>query len=39
MFGTLKFSSRVQYGRNKKNIPYYLFEPLNTNINILWHQD
>ena len=32
MLGTLKFSSRVQYGRNKKNIPYYLFEPLNTNI-------
>ena len=27
MFGTIKFSSRVQYGRNKRNIPYYLFEP------------
>ena len=27
MLGTLKFSSRVQYGRNKRNIPYYLFEP------------
>jgi len=26
MFGTIKFSSRVQYGRNKRNIPYYLFE-------------
>lgn len=27
MLGTLKFSSRVQYGRNKRNIPYYLYEP------------
>jgi exoribonuclease R len=27
MLGTLKFSSRIQYGRNKRNIPYYLFEP------------
>ena len=26
MFGTIKFSSRVQYGRNKRNIPYYIFE-------------
>ena len=27
MLGTLKFSSRVQYGRNKRNVPYYFFEP------------
>ena len=27
MLGTLKFSSRVQYGRNKRNVPYYLFDP------------
>jgi len=27
MLGTLKFSSRVQYGRNKRNIPYYFYEP------------
>lgn len=26
MLGTLKFSSRVQYGRNKRNVPYYFFE-------------
>ena len=26
MIGTIKFSSRIQYGKNKKNISYYLFE-------------
>jgi exoribonuclease R len=31
MFGTIKFSSRVQYGRNKRNLPYYLFEPCEYN--------
>lgn len=34
MLGTLKFSLRIQYGRNKRNIPYYLFHPINnSNIN------
>ena len=31
MLGTLKFSSRVQYGRNKRNVPYYFFEPDTSN--------
>lgn len=29
MFGTIKYSSRIQYGRNKRNLPYYLFEPFD----------
>ena len=27
MLGTIKFSSKVRYGRNKRGIPYYLFIP------------
>ena len=25
MIGTIKFSSRIRYGRNKRNIPFYQF--------------
>ena len=27
MIGTILFSSKIRYGRNKKNISYYLFIP------------
>tara|TARA_B100000886_G_scaffold336297_1_gene294800 strand:+ start:2459 stop:3892 length:1434 start_codon:yes stop_codon:yes gene_type:complete len=29
MIGTIKFSSRTQYGRNKRNIPFYSFQSIN----------
>ena len=27
MFGTILFSSKIRYGQNKRNIPYYMFKP------------
>jgi len=35
MIGTLKFSSRITYGRNKRNIPYFLFTAPNLEDNIV----
>ena len=29
MIGTIKYSSRTQYGRNKRNIPFYSFQSIN----------
>ena len=30
MIGTILFSSKIRYGKNKRNIPFYLFVPENT---------
>lgn len=35
MIGTIKFSSRTQYGRNKRNVPYYLFQSINNDYYIV----
>ncbi len=31
MFGTILFSSKIRYGQNKRNIPYYMFKPDDNN--------
>ena len=31
MIGTILFSSKIRYGKNRRNMPYYLFVPDNSN--------
>ena len=31
MLGTIRFSSKIKYGKNKRNLPYYIFNPIDNN--------